>query len=179
MLHKVYFTIVHGECRLCEPSRKSPSLNLVCERWPENLVKHFAYGIVSQAYQGWISVSTFMMIVLIIWERLARGSPWSAPIVATLLTIRKEVRIGWSSLLPFMAQASLKMINLLLHVSSILLMKDMAFTSRLTLTGVGSMHTPLLVPFSFKIMKVILTLRPDRLCLVWTWTYHRSMLDSL
>ena len=138
MLHKVCFTIVHGECRLREPPRKSPSLNPVCERWLENLVKRFAYGIVSQAYQGWISVSTFMMIVLIIWERLVKGSPRSAPIAAILLTIRREVRIGWSLLSLFMAQASLKVINLLLHVFGILLMRDVAFTSRLTLTSVGS-----------------------------------------
>ena len=34
------------------------------------------------------------------------------------------------------AQASLKVINLLLHVFGILLMRDEAFTSRLTLTSV-------------------------------------------
>ena len=67
-----------------------------------------------------------------------------------------------------MAQASLKVINLLLHVSNVLLMKDVAFTPRLTLTGVGSMHTSFSVPFLFKITEVNLTLRPYRLCLVWT-----------
>ena len=36
------------------------------------------------------------------------------------------------------AQASLKVINLLLHVFDILLMRDVAFTPRLTLTSVGS-----------------------------------------
>ena len=51
-----------------------------------------------------------------------------------------------------MAQASLKVINLLLHVFGILLMRDEAFTSRLTLTSVV----------------VILTLRLHRLCLLWT-----------
>ena len=90
------------------------------------------------------------------------------PIAAILLTIKREVRIEWSSLSPIMAQASPKAINLLLHVFGILLMRDVAFTPRLTHTGVGSMHTSLPVPFSFKIMKVILTLRPPRLCLVWT-----------
>ena len=179
MLHRVCTTIVHGERRLREPPKKSPSLNLAHERWPRNLVKHFAHGAVSHTHQGWISVSTFMMIILIIWERLARGSPWSTPIVAILLTIRREVRIGWSSLSSFMAQASLKVINLLLHVSGILVMRDVALTPKLTLMGVGSVHTSLPVPFSFKITKVILTLRPHRLCLVWTWTYHRSVLNSL
>ena len=67
-----------------------------------------------------------------------------------------------------MAHASLKVINLLLHVSGILVMRDVAFTPRLTLTGVGSMHTSLSVPLSFKITEVILTLRPRRLYLVWT-----------
>ena len=67
-----------------------------------------------------------------------------------------------------MAQASLKVINLFLHVSSILLIRDVAFTPRLTLTSVGSMHISLLVPFPFKIMEVILMLRPHKLFLVWT-----------
>ena len=67
-----------------------------------------------------------------------------------------------------MAQASLKVINLFLHVSSILLIRDVAFTPRLTLTSVGSMHISLLVPFPFKIIEVILMLRPHKLCLVWT-----------
>ena len=138
MLYRVCSTIVHGERRMHEPLRKSPSLNLARERWPGNLVECFTHGVVSQAYQGWISVSTFMMIVLIIWERLVKGSPRSAPIAAILLTIRREVRIGWSLLSLFMAQASLKVINLLLHVFGILLMRDVAFTSRLTLTSVGS-----------------------------------------
>ena len=71
-----------------------------------------------------------------------------------------------------MAQASLKVINLFLHVSSILLIRVVAFTPRLTLTSVGSMHISLLVPFPFKIMEVILMLRPYRFCLVWTLTYH-------
>ena len=179
MIHRVYSTIVYSERRLRKPPRKFPSLNLARERWPRNLVKRFTHGIVYQAYRGWIFVFALMMIVLIIWERLVRGSPRSAPIVVILHTIRREVRNGCSSLSPFMAQASLQVINLLLLVSGILLMRDVTFTLKLTLTSVGSMHTSLPVPFSFKITKVILTLRPHRLCLVWTWTYHCSMLDSL
>ena len=67
-----------------------------------------------------------------------------------------------------MAQAPLQLINLLLHVSGILLMRDVAFTPRLALTGMGSMYISLLIPSSFKITEVILTLRPPRLCHVWT-----------
>ena len=87
------------------------------------------------------------------------------PIAAILFTIRREVRNGWSSLSSFMTQAPLQVINLPLHVSNILLMRDVAFTLRLTLTGVGRMHTSLLV-LLFKIMKVVLTLRPRRFCMV-------------
>ena len=32
VLHRVCSTIVHGECGLGEPPRKSPSLNSACER---------------------------------------------------------------------------------------------------------------------------------------------------
>ena len=179
MLYRVCSTIVHGESRMHEPLRKSPSLNLARERWPGNLVECFTHGVVSQAYRRWIFVSALMMIVLIIWERLTRGSPRSTPITAIILTIRREVRVGWSSLSQFMVQASIKVINLLLHVFGVLFMRDVAFTPWLTFTSVGSMHTSLLVPFLFKIAEVILILRPHRLCLVWTWTYYRPVLDSL
>ena len=59
------------------------------------------------------------------------------------------------------------MIDLQLHVSSILLMRDVAATPRLA-PIMGSVHTSLQVPFLFKITEVILTLRPHRFCLVWT-----------
>ena len=63
------------------------------------------------------------------------------PIATNLFTIRREVRMRWSSFSLFMVQAPLQVINLLLHVFGILLMRDVAFTPRLTLIGVGSMYT--------------------------------------
>ena len=83
-----------------------------------------------------------------------------------IFTIRREVRMRWSLLSPFMAQAPLQVINLLLHVSGILLIRDVAFTPRLTLIGAGSMYTSLLVSPSLKFTEMILTLRPHGFCLV-------------
>ena len=71
-----------------------------------------------------------------------------------------------------MAQAPLKVINLLLHVSGILFLRDMTFTLRLTLIDMGSMYTSLSVSPSLKFTEMILTLRPYGFCLVWTLTHH-------
>ena len=168
MLHGVRSTIVYGEHGLSKPPRKSSSLNLVRERWTGNLVKCLTHGVIPQARRGRVPISTLMMIVIAVRERLARRSPWFAPIVAILLTIRREVRIGRSLFSPFMAQAPLQVINLPLHGYGILLLRDMAFSSRLAFTGMGCIYASLLVPFPFKIMEVILMLKSHRLYLVWT-----------
>ena len=89
--------------------------------------------------------------------------------IATILFIvKRRVRTGGSSLLLFAAQLSLQMVNLLLQGSSILLMREVALTPGLTPTGLGSMHTPLPVPYSLEVDKMIFTLGPHRFCLVWT-----------
>ena len=64
------------------------------------------------------------------------------------------------------------MINLLLHGFGIFLMREAAPNPRLALSSMSSMHTPLLVPSLFEITEVILMLRPQRFCLVLTYTYH-------
>jgi len=58
------------------------------------------------------------------------------------------------------AQHPLQMINLQLHVPSIFLMRGVTPSSRLTSTSMGGMHTSFLDPSSFKMKKMIWTLRP-------------------
>ena len=94
-------------------------------------------------------------------------------------TPKREFWVGWSSLPLFIVQASFQMINLPLHVSGVLLLRNMAFTTSLASTSMGSTYNSLLVPLPFKITEVILTLRPHRFCLMWTWTYHLWKLKSL
>jgi len=71
------------------------------------------------------------------------------------------------------------MINLLLLGFGIFLMREVATTPRMAPTSMGSMHTPLPVPSSLKVDKMIFMLGPYRFCLVWTWTYHSWMSNSL
>ena len=78
MFHRVCLTIIHGECGLNEPPRKSPSLNSAREMWSGNLVECSTHSIISQAFERWIFVFAIMIVVLIIRERLTRRSPWSA-----------------------------------------------------------------------------------------------------
>ena len=137
----VCLTIVHGERRLSEPLRKSPSLNSVSRRWSRNLVECFAYHIISQAFGRWVPVYVLMMVVLIIQEKLTRRSPWSRSITTLLLIVRREVRIWGSSPSPFVAQLPLQIINLQLHGFGILLMRKVAPALRLAPTSMGGMHT--------------------------------------
>ena len=120
-----------------------------------------------------------MMIILIIWERLAGRSPWPAFTATILFTIGREVRIGWNSFSSLMAQAFLQVINFLLHGFGIFLLGEMATTLRMALASMVSMYTPLLVSPLLKFTKVILTMRPHGFCLIWTWTYHRWTSNSL
>ena len=168
MLHRICPSVVHGERGLRKPLRKSPSFDPACEKRLENLVECFTHSIISQADRRRLSIPVLMMIILIIQERLTGWSSWLASITVILFAPRREIRIGWSSLSSFMAQASFQMIDLLMHVSSILLLRNMAFTTRLASTSMGSMYTSLPVPLLFKITEVVLTLRRHRLCLVWT-----------
>ena len=120
-----------------------------------------------------------MVIFLVMRERLTGRSPWSPSVTTILFIIRREVGNGGRSPSPFAAQLPLQMINLLLHGFGILFMREVATTPRMAFTGVGSMHTSLLVSFPFQVDKMILPLGPPRFCLVWTWTYHSWKSNSL
>ena len=53
------------------------------------------------------------------------------------------------------------------YMALVFLVREVATASRMASTSVGSPHTPLPVPSSLKIEKMIYTLGPLRLCLVW------------
>ena len=93
--------------------------------------------------------------------------------------VKREVIVGGSSPLPFVAQLSPQMINLQLQSSGILLMRKVAPISRLAPASMGGMHTNHLVPSSLKVDKMIFTLGLHKFCLVWTWTYHSCTSNSL
>ena len=179
VFHMVCSTIIHGERGLGEPSRKSPSLDSTRERWSRNLVECWAHRIISQAFGRWNPVSTLMMVVFFIQEKLTRRSPWSTSITTILFIVRGEVRIERSLPSPFVAQLPLQMINLQLHVLSIFLVTGVTPSSRLTSTSMGGMHTTFPILSSFKMKEMILMSRAHRFPLVWTWTYHNWPLYSL
>ena len=60
------------------------------------------------------------------------------------------------------------MVNLQLQGSSILPTREMALILGLTPTGLDGMHTPLLIPSSLEVDKMIFTLGSYGFCLVWT-----------
>ena len=131
-----------------------------------------AHRIISQAFGRWVSISMLMVIFLIIQKRLTGRSPWSLSITIILFIVRREVRDGGRSPSTLVAQLPLQMFDLLLHGFGIFLVREVATTPRMASTSVGSMHTPLPIPSSLKIDKMIFTLGPPRLYLMWIWTYH-------
>ena len=120
-----------------------------------------------------------MVIFLVMREKLTGRSPWSPSVTTILFIIRREVENGGRSPSPLAAQLPLQTINLLLHGFGILFLRVVATTPRMAFTGVGSMHTSLLVPSPFRVDKMILSLGPPRFCLVWTLTYYSWKSNSL
>ena len=72
VLHRVCSTIVNGECWLIESLRKSCPFNLICEGRFGNLVQHLAHSVISQAFARRALIPTFVMVLLIVGERLVR-----------------------------------------------------------------------------------------------------------
>ena len=60
------------------------------------------------------------------------------------------------------------MVNLHLHASSILFMRDVTPTSRLALASLSSMYTNFTIYHAFKVKEMILALGTNKFFLVWT-----------
>ena len=70
MLHRIRSTIINGEHWLIELLRKSCPFNLMCEGRLGNLVQRLAHSVISQAFARRALIPTFVMVLLIIGERL-------------------------------------------------------------------------------------------------------------
>ena len=143
VLHRVCFAIIHGKYWLSKSSRKFSSFNSTRKRWFRNLVKSPAHSIIAQTLVGWTLASTFIVVILIIWKRLIGRSPGLGPVATISIIVRRRVKI-WRSPSPSLAaQPSLQTVNLQLHASSILSMREVTPTSRLTPTNMPGVHTNL------------------------------------
>ena len=107
MFYRVRSTIVDGECGMMEPPRKSCPFNLARERLLGNLVQHFAYSFISQAFARRALVPTFVMVFFIVGEGLAGWSSWPSPITSILFTLRGNVRVGGGLFSPCTTQLPL------------------------------------------------------------------------
>ena len=72
VLHKICSTIVDGDCWLIESPRKPCPFNLVREGRLGNLVQHLAHCVIFQAFARRAFILTFVIVLLIVEERLAR-----------------------------------------------------------------------------------------------------------
>ena len=72
MLHRIHSIIIDGECWLIELSRKSCPFNLMSEGGLGDLVQHLAHSVISQAFARRALIPTFVMVLLIVGEKIAR-----------------------------------------------------------------------------------------------------------
>ena len=94
MLHRIRSTIVNDECWLIESLRKSCPFNLVHEGRLGNLVQRLTHSVISQALARQALIPTFVMVLPIVGERLARCGFWPSSITSILSIIRGNVRVG-------------------------------------------------------------------------------------
>ena len=105
MFHRVYSTIINGERWLIEAPRKSCPFDFMRERWPRNLVQRPVHSVVTQASARRAFIPSFVMVLLIIGERLTGWGSWPLSIANILFIIRGNIRIGRSSLSSCLALA--------------------------------------------------------------------------
>ena len=160
---------------------------LMREGWLRDLIQSFNYGIITRALTGWALMSPSMTLLFFIREGFAWGSSWSPPVTDVLLFIRGYVGTGRGLHLLCMAQSPFQVIDLSLHGLTIVLSLGYATTYLgMALACLGSMYTPLSIPFIalilLRVRRITLPLRPNGFCslgiglawvfLVWTWPYH-------
>ena len=118
-----------------------------------------------------------MVVVLIIRERLTKGSPWPGSIITILLIAKRKVIIGGSLSSPFVAQLPFRW-----SISSCMALVFSSWERWLpprAPASMGGMYTNFPIPPSLKINKMILTLGPHIFFKIQTWTYHGWTLISL
>ena len=74
MFYRVRLTIVNGERRLVETSRKFGPLYLVRERGFRDLIQRLAYNVISHAFARRAIVFSLVVTLFIVGERFARQS---------------------------------------------------------------------------------------------------------
>ena len=127
-----------------------------------------------------------MAIFLVTRESFTGRSFGSLPLRGIICLLGRQLEIRWWAPLPCTTQLLLQLVNLALHVSFILCMRDMALPSWLTLASMRCMHTSFMISPLLRVYDWIVMLRAPRFCLVqiniilvWanrqlvrTWLFH-------
>ena len=98
MLHRIRSTIVNGERWLMELPRKLCLFYLARERRLGNRDQRLAHSVISQALVRWAFIPTFVMVLLIVRERLAGWGSRPSSITSILSIVKGNVRVGGASL---------------------------------------------------------------------------------
>ena len=104
MFYKIRMTIVNGERGLMKSMRKFCPLYLMRERWFGDLIQRLAHSIFSQAFTKRALVSSLVVVLFIVRERLALWSSWPLPITSISFIIKGDVRTRRGSFPLCMAQ---------------------------------------------------------------------------
>ena len=104
MFYRVHSTIVYGERGRMESTRKSRPFYFARERWFGDLIQHLAHSVVSQAFTRRALVSSPVVVLFNIGERVTWWSSWPLPIISILFIVEGDVRTGRGSFPLRMAQ---------------------------------------------------------------------------
>ena len=167
MLHRIRLTIIKRESRLIKSPRKAHTLYPPCERRFSNLVQRFIHGFVSKALVCWALILMPMATILLVARESFTGrSSWLSLVHGIICLLGRRFGLRRWAPSPCAMQLLFQLVNLTLHFSFILCMRDMALPPWLILTSVCSLYTSFTISPLLRIYNRIITLRTPWLCLV-------------
>ena len=98
-------------------------------------------------------------IFLVARESFTGRSSGLSPVRSIICLLGRRLGLRWWAPLPCVTQLLLQLVNLTLHVSFILCMRDMTLPPWLTLTSMCCLHTSFMISPLLKIYDRIITLR--------------------
>ena len=167
VFYRIRSTIIHGERKLVESSRKFCLFYLPCEGWLRNLTQCLLHNVNSHSFARRTSTFSLVRALFIVGEWFAWWSSWPLFVNSVLFIIGRDIGAGRGPLLLCSMELLLQVINLSLHGFIIISpVGDVASPSKTASTCMSGMYTAFLIVFSisftFKIEEIILLMNVRR-----------------
>ena len=189
VFYRIRSTIINGERRLVESSRKFFLFYPPCEGWLRNLTQCLFYNVIFHSFARRASEFTPVVALFIIGEGFAWWSSWPLSVNSVFFIIGKDIGARRGSPLLCSMELLLQVLNLSLHGFIIISpVGDVASPSKAASACMGGMYTAFSIffPISFtlEIDEIILLMKVRRFrlmrtCLMWSWSCHIESLYLL